>query len=311
KEWFESFCKKFDEKTCAADSVTLSRNRVVHLLIQIRPQFPNNIKNTYSIQINKWTNTGKNNVIPNENNAKYHDVTFDQIPKIIDDLLCSSFVSNINLERLEFFLPSNLVFWDVDQYNLKELTFRKKLGQNYEIVIRINRLFVDDALKNPAKSSVSRDWRKRWDILQNRMGTFDEKCIKHICDINGYCAENVFDEIDDEDIGDYITCLEIAFRPKTKEDEKDLVNLIWESGIPVAVLHRKSYNSLNSTLELPENTKIINKETISDLPNTVRKIRRKAKGEQHIGNHLTLIWDDPYKTVTFNDAESLHYINKT
>jgi hypothetical protein len=127
-------------------------------------------------------------------------------------------------------------------------------------------------------------WKKRWEFFSNNCQSH-ESSVFWICDHQAYKPKHLCKEFSCSDIA---CCLMMTFLPS---DFNGLGQIILHTGIPVAICVRKS--------EIMENEirQIVAGKNLSDLPKLICDERKKADHENHIGNHLTLIWDDPDRVL--------------
>ncbi len=175
-----------------------------------------------------------------------------------------------------FFLPFKLLSEPVEHWKIKSLP----IGTQYQVVIRSC-----GRLKDYGFRSV---WIQKWQALQQQINNFDCYNI-----ISGDCDwKTLFLKLSKSDtLG-----LKLAQPPSP-----EIMNVLDQTATPVAIWVRKSLRDINCQEQLDT----LFKGGIAALPNIVREKRLEAFPiddiEQHIGHHLSLLWEDPYLLPTHID----------
>jgi len=197
---------------------------------------------------------------------------------------------------IRFFLPRLFLSEAVDQYELNEETWGT-LGTEFKITVssweraKYPKYFV----------SVQKCWMK----YKERMDNGILRCTDDInllgdgeTDIPVFIVNNsdspkqIFVKTKDSKVMVAI----LLFPPKTTSliDKTDSLNALIQAGVPIILWAR----STESDQQVSYNTlkEIFCNQKLSELPKRVYEERNAAyaAGElSHIGNHLTLLWDDP------------------
>lgn len=215
------------------------------------------------------------------------------IRKKLDE--CIYLISRDNkIEYVEFILPCELIALEVDQWVMKQgAPLGIKLGEEYPVYIRFDR-------KN-FRGSFCDEWERLWKHFNNHTQSHNSS-VFWLCDHQEYNPNNLcrcFSK----------SCLMITFMPKS-DGRIGLGHVIGQAGIPVALCYRKDKS--NSSVE-NDMRAIIKDKCLSELRMLIYDKRREVPSddESHIGNHLTLIWDDPDRVLPKEHSRNpLEYARK-
>ena len=202
---------------------------------------------------------------------------------------------------IEFFLPLELMLYDIDKLNIPT-GFRRGsrhpeviIGQEFCVVVRSY-----DRIAPETKDHLGHQWKVKWFKCKNLLSTrinFDrfhwvyqeEDC----CDLGSFRACLSRDEI----IG-LIQTFSLSIRDNCEDIETalDILEQIIETGMPLALLFRQSLKNSKAARESVQSW--CKDAELSHFPKIIQKLRVNATlsdDKQHHGNHLTLIWDDPQR----------------
>lgn len=196
---------------------------------------------------------------------------------------------------LEFFLPRNLITQAIDQwakepptdhldvvdfldFDLPGLTF----GTEYRLVVR--------SWERLKKSDKHPMWQEKWNRLQDCMARCSHKSIISFCAASDeYQKSKLYHDHKDNDI----SCLGMTFAPpKVPQSREDQLMQLIFAGMPVIVWCRLE-TIAGETIEKKLKALLYHQD-LADLPGRLKQERSQAASEDeaHIGNHLTLLWDD-------------------
>ncbi|MBD2510127.1 CHAT domain-containing protein [Nostoc muscorum FACHB-395] len=202
------------------------------------------------------------------------DFDIDELDKVLNK--CIQNINDFDWSKLiiEIFLPLDMLNYPVHLCKLEHAL----IGQDYRIVVR----YSERAQKNLSKL-YKNNWEKKWKTLQN-FSCFSVSSAFLLADEN--YADNLKSELERQDI------IGLKF-VKQHKNIKDIFTQILRTGIPVALwLQEHSLDLQECQSEIEQ---ILNC-CICHLPESVKQKRNQAKPniDTHIGNHLSLLWDNPY-----------------
>ena len=218
-----------------------------------------------------------------------------------------SLVDSVDDLVIEFLLPDELL--NHDFYRLPVMVGDDvfMLGLQHKVVVR--------SARRATKRLYWPAWRKKWAQLQEKLKNesrsedFACLCNPQTCRVHSSSSCSVLicgrEECQVREYlqamlrGSPIVCLALTYVPSdTPIDANHIFRILLQVGMPVALWPREP---INNTEEL---TSLLSCNTLNLLPRKVWEWRKNAviREEEHdIGNHLTLLWDDPYRlppTVT-------------
>ncbi len=280
QNWIRRVDPKLDIKSvCAGVNSRKSQNSVKSLLVRLIPD-PNNRNNPEQkidvvIYGRKESETyefidscscKKENIL-NYFNKKLNDYEDEDI-------------------QIEFFLPCELISLDVHEKEEDVGKFKSRLTEFYQIIIRIDRYW-DSTLWKKIPSKFRKKWKDNWGRLQD----YSRDIFKDDCVLGEECEHLSYDtqKFSDKLTSPKHTCLIMTFLPQKPEV---LGYSILRAGIPVALWYGKLARDVKChQTKKNEIIKIFKAGQLSELPDRVKVIRQDA--ENDLGNHLTLLWDDP------------------
>jgi hypothetical protein len=198
--------------------------------------------------------------------------------------------SSFNLKKIAIFLPYKLIdgyIKPVDQYP-KDKNGSKlfeipplPLGKECEVTVRFS-----ERLKPSDRSNTSKEkWRSL--TRRERQPVIE---IFHPLATSGNSNE-FFRQIFAEDV---VAVKLTEVLPSETKKRTFIMMAFHDAGIPVALWMRPEAENLNCAEELQNICNACN--SWSDLPKVIKQKRSEAweQGlDTHIGNHLSLLWDDP------------------
>lgn len=190
---------------------------------------------------------------------------------------------------IEFFLPKDLLNKPVDCWQIynENNSLGIAIGYEYQVVVRsYERL-------RPRYRARNR-WLAKWEQIQE----CQTQQASHWFFPLQECPSdprNLFYQLDREN---RIGCILQPDLLETSENINVFVDPINHAGIPIAIWLRRCLSSVHYQSELE---RLLNN-AIAELPEVVRQQRQQARKEQaslereeHIGYHLCLWWDNPYR----------------
>ena len=177
--------------------------------------------------------------------------------------------------------------WNIDQWVIKFGHTKSKLGMRYEVVIRWRERIEDVALwgfcckHHSVYAGIDTPAPQQWLYAVEYVEEYNTAIDQQL---QGRLAE-------------CLMCVVLPFvppeRPHEDEDRPDVLYTILDLGAPSALWPRRSGAPDWATQELP---KYLQPATPDKIPAQIRAIRSRqdAYGDpDHLGNHLTLLWEDP------------------
>ncbi len=192
---------------------------------------------------------------------------------------------------IEFFLPIDLMCQEVDRWKITDPLFKEiPLGFSYPIRLR--------SLERQESSYLLRyqsNWRKNWDKVRS---VLDQKptpeLFEHLQEIETFNNWKKLSISLNEKIGLKLTCAP----PQAKR--KDLFLAILQATTPIAIWTRCNLKNCDLAAEIE---RILTLNNLSRLCESVQKFRAEAnaeENEQHLGFHLALLWENPYRLIPDN-----------
>jgi len=285
----------------------------MHLLIKLIPELkkqPASSKKLFKVDVYSWKTPDPKDI----ERIDFPEIfnTIEYIKQKIDEMIVKKFNEDDEIEAIHFFLPYDYIHLDVDQWPMEEGRFiESKLGKEYKVFIRLNRQLSKNGELKIVPPKIIQNLKKKWPILINKKIASNSSSIVWVCGLEAYKPRTLFEQFC---YSEEAACLILTFFPKEKIDNIGLSHVIRDGAIPAALFLRRPADAINDHKCVDEMRNIINgnhecvkdgmnKNNIidgnnfSELPDLIRKIRRCAKNEDKIGNHLTFIWDDPEKSI--------------
>lgn len=181
---------------------------------------------------------------------------------------------------LELFLPRPLLCWDIDQWLVESGPGRKTpAGMEYRLAVR---------WRDRTKFKIAgAHWTRKWSHF--RAGDLPLENSEWLC-ARPVDLDSFYTDLSQNDW----YCLPLAFSPPGSPEAEDVLETLLGAGVPISLWLRRAG-------EDPQQTKLdilnaLHGKRVSELPEAVREARRQAyrtrKEKDHVGHHLTLLWDD-------------------
>ena len=185
---------------------------------------------------------------------------------------------------VEVFLPSDLIGVEVDRWKISDPIIEEiSLGIKYPIRLRsLERLdleYLDYYLS---------DWYKYWNKVKNVLHNEPvQELFEHLEEMESFNWKLLRNSLK-EKIGLKLTCAP----PKAKT--KDLFRAILTTTTPIAIWTRYDIPNLDQVSAIDE---ILTFKPLCHLCESVRETREQADAqtEEHLGFHLALLWENPYR----------------
>ena len=185
---------------------------------------------------------------------------------------------------VEVFLPSDLIGVEVDRWKISDPIIEEiSLGIKYPIRLRsLERLdleYLDYYLS---------DWYKYWDKVKTVLHNEPiQELFEHLEEMESFNWKLLRNSLK-EKIGLKLTCAP----PKAKT--KDLFRAILTTTTPIAIWTRYDIPNLDQVSAIDE---ILTYQPLCHLCESIKEIRKQADAqtEEHLGFHLALLWENPYR----------------
>jgi hypothetical protein len=217
----------------------------------------------------------------------------EEMAKAVDELLSES----PGAALIEFFLPSEVLILG-DGALCKYLEFLTPPGRR-TIPLGVRRPVVM-RLRDRA---VRRDWRGQWlEVAKRFAGPNAAVAGKvHWAISPGDCD---FDVLSVDLTGGVVAlALGLALSDSDEQVKRDVGDALGESGVPVAVWPRRRSNRAEVESALPGLGQAGGWIHLTEQVLEQRRAAQKSKDQNHLGFHLTLLWDDPNRPFPEPDLE--------
>ncbi|PSB01637.1 VMAP-C domain-containing protein [Merismopedia glauca] len=260
------------------------RSGKVYLIIAIKENrsYPN------FWQISGWLTNDEIMINPHRDaislKNQYSGIDIDNVPapekgytlvetkEIVGNFIKQIAVKIERLEQLviEFFLPSSLLSWEVDKWELEPLT-QIYLESVHEIRIRsLDRLSLKYQLHREK-------WNKKWIFVQKCRNPIEQFLTSYChCNIN-----TLVGQLQDEKM------LGVKLRSPLNSGHEGIASALYYSGTPLAIWLRR--DPLSGDCETEINRLL--QDPLLQLP--ARVFQKRCQSEQHI----SLIWDNPNRLI--------------
>jgi hypothetical protein len=202
----------------------------------------------------------------------------DEVEHLINDME-SDWSDSLDTVTVEFVLPWELINAPVDWWHKESSSDRPTpLAMDYPVVVR--------SLERLRTRRWHRAWRARWQRLKHRpsLRTYWSRPTGE-----DYCTALETELKSDGEIASLILS-----QPPDSEGGRQEVEAALRAGLPVIVWHRSDCGGVQFREEISE---LMANGGLADMPIRARELRRKAMRppirDDHIGRHLTVLWDDP------------------
>lgn len=185
---------------------------------------------------------------------------------------------------IEVFLPSDLIGTEVDRWKISDPIVEEiTLGIKYPIRLRsLERLNLDYL------DSYLSDWYKYWDKVKTVLHNEPiQELFAHLQEMETFNWKSLKNNLQ-EKIGLKVTCAP----PKAKT--KELFKAILTATTPIAIWTRYDIPDFDHVSAIDE---ILTFKPLCHLCESVRQTREQADAqtEEHLGFHLAILWEDPYR----------------
>ena len=171
--------------------------------------------------------------------------------------------------RIELFLDTNLLIESNSYFDWLEVTKLNrpaKMCKQYIVTFRLA-----ERLKDTAQD-LGGAWQRKWENLNSNQGNVVD-----------------FYHTDDYELGLNKT---VGIKLNKLSELTKFFDLIVLNSLPLAIWSRRDLQTISCQNEI--NRILRNVEgNFNQLPKEVTDERKKAKGEEHIGKHICLLWDNP------------------
>ena len=196
--------------------------------------------------------------------------------------------------RIEVVLPSELVNLPVDQWPWETVSASPvPMGCHYAVVVR--------SLERMRTRHWHRAWHIRWDALMAQLSGTGSIAPESVC-WGSECRENALRTLIAEFETDQNLVSILPSEPPqsaTRGYAELMVGL--RAGLPVMLWHRVDCGSADFVSTVRELLHGDGPETVLQRTKQLR-VNAYAAGGGHVGDHLSLLWDDPSRIVTPVDA---------
>ena len=212
---------------------------------------------------------------------------FSDIPKKLNKFLKASlrYLRGKQYKLIvEVFLPSDLIGVEVDRWKISDPIIEEiSLGTKYPIRLRslerLNLEYLDSYLS---------EWSNSWERVKNVLHNEPiQELFEHLEEMETFNWKLLKISLR-EKIGLKLTCAP----PKAKT--KDLFRAILTAATPIAIWTRYDIPNFDHVSAIDE---ILTFKPLCHLCESVRKTREQADAqtEEHLGFHLALLWENPYR----------------
>ena len=216
--------------------------------------------------------------LTDESNKKITDRKLSNLREIINLFIDKSISHCLqNIAKIQFFLPPKLIFNNLEcLYSLilnPERYFKQTINAEYEISIRLS-----PRLRGAGKDLIVKWFNKGGFLIQQQM----QPAVNIVKNQNCSVPNELFNELDSPNI--------VAVRLNKVIQKSKLewvIAAFLETGIPLALWMRKEIEGLNCCQALEEICQDCCLEELSE------NIKNRSRTTPHIGNCLSLLWDDP------------------
>jgi hypothetical protein len=216
--------------------------------------------------------------------------SLNDIPSVVRSLLDQSlqhlFGKDYEL-TIEFFLPIDYLSTEVDRLEVipdpLDCDEFNPLGIQYKVLVRSY-----ERLDNTYLLHNFQQWKNNWnraDINFKVVPSLDS--FEHLTTVNSCNWKKLAMDLKAK-LGIKITCI------PPELERKNIIKAILKSAIPIAVWMRKDIRECDRESKLDC---LLTSGNLETLPEYIRKEREEAyicdDPEEHFGNHLVLLWEDP------------------
>ena len=171
--------------------------------------------------------------------------------------------------RIELFLDTNLLIESNSYFDWLEVTKLNrpaKMCKQYIVTFRLA-----ERLKDTAQD-LGGAWQRKWENLNSNQGNVVD-----------------FYHTDDYELGLNKT---VGIKLNKLSELTKFFDLIVLNSLPLAIWSRRDLQTISCQNEINRILRNV-QGNFNQLPKEVTDERKKAKGEEHIGKHICLLWDNP------------------
>ena len=245
-----------------------SQNRKLlesYLLIELKK------KNSSSLQIQGWFWSSK--LIRNIQEKDLIELENYQLSEKLTELIRESnkIMGKIGSKdlRIELFLDTNLLMksdFYFDWLEVKKLKRDIKMCKQYIVTFRLAERLEDEA------QDLEGAWQRKWENLNYNQGNVVD-----------------FYHTDEDELGRDET---VGIKLNKLSEPAKFFDLILLNSLPLAIWSRRDLQTISCQNEINRILRNV-QGNFNQLPKEVTDERKKAKGEEHIGKHICLLWDNP------------------
>ncbi|MCL2934764.1 MAG: hypothetical protein MGG11_21705 [Trichodesmium sp. MAG_R03] len=236
-----------------------------YLLIELKK------KNSSSLQIQGWF--WSNKLIRNIQEKDLIELEDYQLSETVTELIRESnkIMRKIGSEdlRIELFLDTNLLMesdFYLDWLEVKKLKRPTKMCKQYIVTFRLA-----ERLECDYQDSIGA-WKRKWQNLNYNQGNV----------VDSY-------QTDDYELGLDET---VGIKLNKLSEPAEFFKLISLNSLPLALWSRRDLQTISCQNEINRILRNV-QDDFNQLPKEVTNERKKAAGEEHIGSHICLLWDNP------------------
>jgi len=211
----------------------------------------------------------------------------DELPSLLDRAFANpgnvAKIPDLSQLVIEVVAPSDVLLFGFERW--KRNNTPNTYAMFHPLVVRLrDRL----TIPNPADQRLAEEyWRQKWN-------TFHQVLCLHGCEALEWRDQDDLDVFELQDDAD-LACLGLA--SPLLPDKREVFDVLRDAGIPIAIWLRGPDLAPMEQANLPERiSTLIQGKPLSGLFKAVQELRRSREvrtDAQHIGNALTLLWDDP------------------
>ena len=236
-----------------------------YLLIELKK------KNYSSLQIQGWFWSSK--LIRNIQEKDLIELENYQLSEKLTELIRESnkIMGKIGSKdlRIELFLDTNLLMksdFYFDWLEVKKLKRDIKMCKQYIVTFRLAERLEDEA------QDLEGAWQRKWENLNYNQGNVVD-----------------FYHTDEDELGRDET---VGIKLNKLSEPAKFFDLILLNSLPLAIWSRRDLQTISCQNEINRILRNV-QGNFNQLPKEVTNERKKAAGEEHIGRHICLLWDNP------------------
>lgn len=185
------------------------------------------------------------------------------------------------VKKVQISLPYRFVGQEIEKIDSWLLQKKKRFSKSYGIQCEVSVRFSERLKPIPDHDSLVA--KEKWQLLQDQEYETAEEAIPPV---ENSSPDELFDAILDRELV-AVRLAEIM----QSSDQEDTMDALYSAGIPLALWIRSEAEGLECDEVLDNICRCC---CWYELPEAIRQKRLKARKEKdHIGNHLSLLWDNP------------------